>query len=77
VASKGGAPDNPGWYENLVAHPDVKIQVWDKVIPVKARTGSADDKRRVWPIMTAVWPEYDTYQGGSTRDIPVVLLSPR
>ena len=40
VASKGGAPDHPGWYKNLVAHPDVKIQVWDKVIPVTARTGT-------------------------------------
>ena len=36
VASKGGAPQNPGWYRNLVAHPDAKIQVWDKVIPVRA-----------------------------------------
>ena len=40
IASKGGAPEHPGWYENLVAHPDVEIQVWDKVIPVTARTGT-------------------------------------
>jgi deazaflavin-dependent oxidoreductase (nitroreductase family) len=77
VASKGGYPKNPGWYENLVAHPDVEIQVWDKVILVTARTGSADDKKRVWPIMTKQWPGYDAYQAGSTRDIPVVLLRPR
>src|SRR5947208_5267374 len=38
VASKGGAPEHPGWYRNLVAHPDVKIQVRDKVLPVRART---------------------------------------
>src|SRR5262249_51904403 len=61
IASKGGAPDHPGWYKNLRAHPDVKIQVWDKVIPVTARTGSAADKKRVWPIMTAQWPDYDKY----------------
>jgi deazaflavin-dependent oxidoreductase (nitroreductase family) len=77
VASKGGAPEIPGWYRNLVAHPDVKIQVRDKVLPVRARTGTPEDKRRVWPIMTKQWPEYDTYQAGSSRDIPVVLLSPR
>ena len=53
VASKGGAPDHPGWYKNLLAHPDVKIQVWDKVIPVRARTATAEEKKRVWPIMTA------------------------
>jgi deazaflavin-dependent oxidoreductase (nitroreductase family) len=77
VASKGGAPDHPGWYKNLVAHPDVEIQVWDKIIPVTARTGTAEDKRRVWPVMAAQWPDYDAYQAGSTRNIPVVLLRPR
>jgi deazaflavin-dependent oxidoreductase (nitroreductase family) len=77
VASKGGAPEDPGWYKNLVAHPDVKIQVWGEVIPVRARTASAADKKRVWPIMTAQWPDYDKYQAATKRDIPVVLLSPR
>jgi deazaflavin-dependent oxidoreductase (nitroreductase family) len=64
VASKGGAPDNPGWYRNLVAHPDVEIQVWDDVIPVRARTATAEEKRRVWPTMTKQWPDYDGYPGG-------------
>ena len=77
VASKGGAPDNPGWYDNLVAHPDVKIQVGDKVLPVSAHTATAAEKKRVWPIMTKEWPDYDRYQAGTTRDIPVVLLTPR
>ncbi len=77
VASKGGAPQNPGWYENLVAHPNVEIQVREEVIPVKARTGSDADKKRVWPIMTKQWPGYDQYQAGTKRNIPVVLLTPR
>jgi len=77
VASKGGAPEHPGWYKNLMAHPDVEIQVWGQVIPVTARTGTAADKQRVWPIMTAQWPGYDDYQASTTRDIPVVLLRPR
>jgi deazaflavin-dependent oxidoreductase (nitroreductase family) len=77
VASKGGAPDHPGWYKNLVAHPEVEIQVRDKVIPVTARTGTKDDKARVWPTMTGQWPDYDKYQAGTSRDIPVVLLHPR
>lgn len=77
VASRGGSPENPGWYKNLLAHPDVEIQVRDRVIPVTARTGSADDKRRVWPVMTAQWPDYDAYQAKTPRDIPVVLLRPR
>ena len=77
IASKGGYPKNPGWYENLVANPECEVQVWDRVIPVTARTGSADDKKRVWPIMTKQWPDYDNYQAGSPRDIPIVLLRPR
>lgn len=77
VASKGGAPDDPGWYKNLVAHPDIEIQVWDKVIPVTARTGTAADKQRVWPTMVKEWPDYENYQKGTKRDIPVVFLRPR
>ena len=77
VASKGGAPDHPGWYKNLLAHPDVSIQVRNETIPVRARTGTPDDKRRVWPSMTAQWLDYDKYQKATTRDIPVVLLRPR
>ena len=78
VASKGGAPDHPGWYQNLLAHPDVEIQVWDKVIPVTARTGTAADKARVWPIMTAQWPDYDELPGARrSATFPVVLLRPR
>jgi deazaflavin-dependent oxidoreductase (nitroreductase family) len=77
VASKGGAPENPGWYENLVANPNAEIQVRDEVIPVVASTGSAEDKKRVWPVMTAQWPDYDKYQAGTPRDIPVVLLRRR
>ena len=77
IASKGGAPENPGWYNNLVAHPEVAIQVWGDVIPVTARTGTAADKARVWPDMVQQWPGYAEYQAGTKRDIPVVLLSPR
>jgi deazaflavin-dependent oxidoreductase (nitroreductase family) len=77
VASRGGSPEHPGWYKNLLAHPDVKIQVRDAVLPVTARTASAAEKQRLWPTMTAQWPDYDKYQAGTTRDIPVVVLSPR
>ena len=77
VASRGGSPENPGWYKNLLAHPDVEIQVRDAVLPVRAVTASAAEKKRLWPTMTAQWPDYDKYQAGTTRDIPVVVLHPR
>ena len=77
VASRGGSPEHPGWYKNLLAHPDVTIQVRDRLIPVTARTGTAADKARVWSTMTAQWPDYDAYQAKTKRDIPVILLRPR
>jgi deazaflavin-dependent oxidoreductase (nitroreductase family) len=77
VASKGGAPDHPSWYLNLVANPKAAIQVWSELIPVTARTATPDEKKRLWPTMTALWPDYDTYQERTQRDIPLVILSPR
>jgi deazaflavin-dependent oxidoreductase (nitroreductase family) len=55
----------------------VEVQVKGEVVPVTARTASADDKARLWPIMTAEWPDYDAYQQKTQRDIPLVVLSPR
>lgn len=77
VASKGGAPEDPGWYQNLVAAPDIEIQVLGEVLPVRAHTASAQEKARLWPTMTAEWPDYDKYQRSTSRDIPLVILRPR
>jgi deazaflavin-dependent oxidoreductase (nitroreductase family) len=77
VASKGGAPDHPDWYKNLMANPSTLIQVWSDVIPVVARSATPEEKARLWPTMTKEWPDYDKYQTKTTRDIPLVILSPR
>jgi deazaflavin-dependent oxidoreductase (nitroreductase family) len=77
VASKGGAPEDPGWYKNLESHSDIEIQVKADVLPVRARTASAADKKRLWPVMVKEWPDYDKYQQSTSRDIPLVILSPR
>lgn len=77
IASMGGAPMHPQWYENLLADPGAEIQVKAEVIPVIARTATADEKPRLWAIMCEAWPNYDTYQERTDRDIPVVVLSPR
>jgi deazaflavin-dependent oxidoreductase (nitroreductase family) len=77
VASKGGAPEHPGWYKNISAQPDIEIQVKGDVIPVRARTASAEEKKRLWPTMVKEWPLYDTYQQSTDRDIPLVILSRR
>jgi deazaflavin-dependent oxidoreductase (nitroreductase family) len=77
VASMGGAPQHPAWYLNLQSEPDAEIQVETDTIPVRARTAGPEEKPRLWDIVRAQWPNYDTYQARTTRDIPVVVLSPR
>lgn len=77
IASMGGAPMHPQWYLNLVANPEVEIQVKGDVIPAIARTATPQEKPRLWQLMVAAWPNYDTYQTRTERDIPVVVLSPR
>ena len=75
VASKGGAPEHPGWYENLVADPDVEVQVLGDRYRGVARTADAAEKATLWPIMTELWPSYDDYQARTDRDIPLVVIS--
>jgi deazaflavin-dependent oxidoreductase (nitroreductase family) len=77
VASKGGTPQNPGWFENLKADPEVTIQVKGEEVPVLASTAEGEERRRLWSMMTEVWPAYDEYQARTDREIPVVVLSRR
>jgi len=76
IGSMGGAPRHPAWYLNLAAHPEATIQVRDQTIPVVAHTAPPDEKHRLWALMQALWPNYATYQERTTRDIPVVVLTP-
>jgi deazaflavin-dependent oxidoreductase (nitroreductase family) len=74
VASKGGAPEHPGWYENLSKNPDVELQVLDDVFPARARTAEGDERERLWAKVNEVWPHYAEYQEKTDREIPVVVL---
>ena len=76
VASKGGAPDPPGWYLNLQKEPEVEVQVKDRTFRARARTANAGEKPDMWRTMTATWPDYDAYQSKTDREIPVVVLDP-
>lgn len=77
VASLGGAPRHPTWYYNLVAHPDVEVQVKGRALSLRARQASADEKAEVWPVCVEHYPDYQSYQDRSTRDIPVFICEPR
>jgi len=76
VASKGGAPEHPLWYRDLVANPDVQIEVLAERMVGRSRTATPEEKVRLWPIMTGHWPPYDDYAKKTTRDIPVVIIHP-
>ncbi len=74
VASKGGAPDDPGWYKNLSRDPDVELQVLDEVFPARATTAEGEERERLWAKMNGVWPHYAEYAEKTDRRIPVVVL---
>jgi deazaflavin-dependent oxidoreductase (nitroreductase family) len=74
VASKGGAPEHPAWYLNLVEHPEVTVQVRGDRFKARARDATPEEKPELWKIMTSSWPAYDDYQRKTDRDIPVVVL---
>jgi deazaflavin-dependent oxidoreductase (nitroreductase family) len=76
VASKGGAPTHPNWYLNLVERPEVEIQVGADKFTARARTASPEEKPRLWKLMAEIFPQYDTYQAKSRRDIPLVVVEP-
>lgn len=76
IASQGGAPTHPAWYHNLTANPQVEVQVKDKKMTATARTAVGTEKERLWKVMTAQWPNYDVYTTRTTRDIPLVVISP-
>ena len=77
VASKGGSPEQPAWYLNLQATPEVEIQVFDAVLPAVARTATGEERERLWALMRQIWPAYDEYQTRTDREIPVVVLTSR
>jgi deazaflavin-dependent oxidoreductase (nitroreductase family) len=76
VASKGGAPQHPGWYRNILANPDVEIQVGSKKTRARARTAAGEERARLWEKALEFWPPYSDYQKKTERQIPVVVLDP-
>ena len=76
VASKGGAPDHPGWYKNILANPEVEVQVGPKTVKARARTVSGAERQKLWDNAITWWPPYVDYQKKTQREIPVVVLDP-
>lgn len=77
VASKGGADDDPAWFKNLRADPNVGVQAGDRRFTARARVASAAERDRLWLRMAGIFPLYDEYAQKTDREIPVVLLTPQ
>lgn len=73
-ASKGGAPENPGWYHNLLANPKTQIEVGTETIDVVARVAEGDERTRIWDAQKEAYPQFAEYEKGTEREIPVVIL---
>ena len=76
-ASKGGAPTSPDWYHNLVAHPEVTIEVGTETIPATARVATGEERDHLYARQVAAMPVFGEYQERATRTIPVVILTRR
>lgn len=76
IASNSGSDRHPAWYLNLSEHPEVEIQVGPRVSRAKAVTMTGDDRRRLWARLDAEAPWYSGYQANTTREIPLVAITP-
>jgi F420H(2)-dependent quinone reductase len=76
VASKGGAPEHPTWYHNLVAHPTVEIQDGPDRREYTVRIIEGDERAAWWERAVEVWPAYADYQQKTGREIPVFVAEP-
>jgi proline iminopeptidase len=74
VASKGGAPEHPGWFRNLTKEPEVGVQILGERFRARARTAEGEERERLWRKLNEIWPHYDEYQTKTEREIPVVVL---
>ena len=76
VASKGGTPQNPAWYRNLVEHPLVELQDGAARADYTARETAGEERALWWDRAVEVWPDYADYQTKTDRQIPVFVLEP-
>lgn len=76
VGSKGGAPDHPSWYLNLLANPDVHVQIKERKFAARARVAFGEERAGLWALMSGLYGGYADVQKLTTREFPVVVLEP-
>jgi deazaflavin-dependent oxidoreductase (nitroreductase family) len=75
-ASYAGAPTNPAWYHNLLANPEVTVELGDGTKRMRARVAEGEERDRIWVDHKANWPQFQEYEDKTDRTIPVVVLEP-
>ena len=73
-ASKRGAPTNPDWYHNLVAHPEVTVEVGTETYEATATVLNGEERDRFYARQAELYPQFGEYQASTTRKIPVIAL---
>jgi deazaflavin-dependent oxidoreductase (nitroreductase family) len=76
-ASKAGAPTNPDWFHNLVAHSDVTAEIGIESVALRARVATGEERERLWSAQKHDMPGFASYEQSTSRQIPVVILDPR
>lgn len=76
-ASKGGAPTNPDWYHNVIAHPNVTVEVGTETFEATAQVLTGEERDRLYEKQAAIAPNFAEYQTKTTRQIPVIALYPQ
>ena len=75
-AANGGAPENPGWYHNLGAHPDTRIEIGAETIAVVAREATGGERERLFKTATRRYPQLAEAARKTDRVIPMIVLTP-
>jgi deazaflavin-dependent oxidoreductase (nitroreductase family) len=76
TVSNAGGDRHPAWYLNLMADPEVTLQVGEATFPATARPATAAESDRLWPTVVAAMPSYAAYRTATIREIPLVLVTP-
>jgi deazaflavin-dependent oxidoreductase (nitroreductase family) len=75
-ATKGGAPDNPDWYHNVLTHPRVTAEIGTDTVDLLAKVAEGDERETIWSAQKAAYPGFAEYEQRTTRQIPVIILKP-
>lgn len=76
VASQGGRTNNPMWYLNLKANPQVRVQIKAEVLQLNARDATEQERAHYWPTLVEMYSSFEDYQSWTDRVIPIVVCEP-